>query len=201
LTGRWLSVRLAAGHPSSEPTEVAMSLAPLISALPAYAADIGRNLSTLAAETVLTDQQKWGTFVASAHAVATPTVVKAIEAAAREAGLAEEALTAAKTAAAIMGMNNVYYRAIHVMQNPEYRTLRTGLRMNVLTSPGVAKADFELWELAVSAIHGCGACLDAHEGALKRQAVPATAIQAALRIAAVTHAVSRLVAGEEAAAA
>ncbi len=62
------------------------------------------------------------------------------------------------------------------------------------------RADFELWELAVSAINGCGACLDAHEAELKTLGVPAVGIQAALRIASVVHAVSRVTAAEEAAA-
>ena len=94
-----------------------MSLDALREALPAYAKDLSLNLSSLAGETLLNDQQKWGTFVASAHAVGVPQVVKAIEAAAREAGLSEEAFAAAKAAAAIMAMNNVYYRALHLMEN------------------------------------------------------------------------------------
>ena len=122
------------------------------------------------------------------------------ESTALHSGLSDEARTAAKTAAAIMGMNNVYYRAIHLMQTDEFRHMRTGLRMNVLANPGVQKADFELWALAVSAIHGCGACLDAHEGALKTHGMTAAQIQVALKIAAVTHAVSRVIAGEEASA-
>ncbi|HZZ34674.1 MAG TPA: carboxymuconolactone decarboxylase family protein [Caulobacteraceae bacterium] len=178
-----------------------MSLDALHEMLPAYAKDLSLNLTSLASETLLTEQQKWGAFVASAHAVATPRVVKAIEAAAAEAGLSEGAKTAAKTAAAIMGMNNIYFRALHIMANHEYRHLPARLRMNVLANPGVEKVDFELWELAVSAIHGCGSCLDAHEAALKKHGVPATGIQAALRIASVVHAVSRVVAAEEAAAA
>ena len=177
------------------------SLDALRDALPPYAKDLGLNLGSLAAETILTDQQKWGCFLASAYAVATPLVVHSIGAAAAEAGLSEEAMTAAKTAAAIMGMNNVYYRAIHIMENHEYRHLPARLRMNVLSNPGAPKTDFELWELAVSAIHGCGACMDAHESALKTHGVPATAIQAALRIGAVVHAVSRVMAAEAAAAA
>jgi alkyl hydroperoxide reductase subunit D len=176
-----------------------MSLDALRERIPAYAKDLSLNLSSLASETLLSDQQKWGAFVASAHAVATPAVVQAIEAAAAEAGLSETAITAAKTAAAIMGMNNIYYRALHIMENAEYRTLPARLRMNILANPGVDKADFELWELAVSAIHGCGACLDAHEGALKKHGVSAQQVQAALRIAAVTHAVSRVMAAEAAA--
>jgi alkyl hydroperoxide reductase subunit D len=176
-----------------------MSLEALRESLPAYAKDLNLNLSTLAAESVLTDQQKWGCFVASAHAVGVPAVVRALEAAAAEAGLSETAKTAAKAAAAIMGMNNIYYRALHLMHNPEYRTLPARLRMNILANPGVEKLDFELWAMAVSAINGCGACLDAHEGELKKRGAANTAIQASLRIAAVVNAVSRVLAGEAAA--
>jgi alkyl hydroperoxide reductase subunit D len=178
-----------------------MSLDALRETLPAYAKDLSLNLSSLASETVLTDQQKWGAFVASAYASGQPAVVKAVEISATAAGLSPEAMTAAKAAAAIMGMNNVYYRAIHLLSNKEYATLPARLRMNVLANPGVDKADFELWSTAVSAVNGCGMCLDAHEAELKKHAVPAQQIQAALRIAAVVNAVSQVLAGEVAAAA
>ena len=176
-----------------------MSLDALRDTLPAYAKDLSLNLSSLAAETTLTDQQKWGAFVASAHAVGQPAVVKAVEAAADAAGLSAEAKTAAKAAAAIMGMNNVYYRSLHLLSNPEYRTLRAGLRMNVIANPGVEKADFELWSTAVSAINGCGMCLDSHEEELRKRGVPNVNVQAAIRIAAVVNAVSHVLAGEAAA--
>jgi alkyl hydroperoxide reductase subunit D len=175
-----------------------MSLDALRERLPAYAKDISLNLSSLAAETLLSDQQKWGAFVASAHAVGQPDVIRAVEAAAIDAGLSVEALTAAKAAAAIMGMNNVYYRSLHLLSNGEYKTLPARLRMNVLANPGVDKADYELWCTTVSAINGCGACLDAHEEELKKRGVPNTQIQAALRIGAVVNAVSRAIAAEAA---
>jgi alkyl hydroperoxide reductase subunit D len=178
-----------------------MSLDTLREALPAYAKDISLNLSSLASETVLSDQQKWGAFVASAYATGVPAVVKAVEAAADAAGLSSEAKTAAKAAAAIMGMNNVYYRSLHLLSNGEYKTLPARLRMNVLANPGVDKADFELWSTAVSAVNGCGMCLDAHEAELKTHGVPAPSIQAALRIAAVINAASRIIAAETALAA
>ena len=178
-----------------------MSMDDLRAALPAYAKDLSLNLSSLAAETLLNDQQKWGAFVASAHAVGQPVVVRNLEAAARAAGLSEDALTAAKAAAAIMGMNNVYYRALHLIANAEYQTLPAKLRMNILANPGVEKVDFELWSTAVSAINGCGMCLDSHEAELRKHNVPNTHIQAALRIGAVVNAVSRVLAGEAAAAA
>ena len=178
-----------------------MSLDALRESLPPYAKDLSLNLSSLAAETTLSDQQKWGAFVASAHAVGQPEVIRAVEAAADAAGLSAEANTAAKAAAAIMGMNNVYYRSLHLISNPEYRTLPARLRMNLLANPGVEKVDFELWSTAVSAVNGCGMCLDSHEGELKKHGVPAQQIQAALRIAAVINAVSRVITGEQAAAA
>lgn len=177
-----------------------MSLDALREALPAYAKDISLNLSSLAGETLLTDQQKWGAFVASAHAVGVPAVVRNIEAAARAAGLGDEALNAARGAAAIMAMNNVYYRSLHLMKNKEYATLPARLRMNLLANPGVDKVDFELWSTAVSAVNGCGMCLDAHEAELKKHGVPNTSVQAALRIAAAVNAASRVIAGEMAAA-
>lgn len=175
-----------------------MSLDAVREALPAYAKDLSLNLSSLAGETLLTDQQKWGCFVAAAHAVGTPLVVKNIEAAADAAGLSPEAKTAAKAAAAIMGMNNVYYRALHLLHNQEYRTLPARLRMNVIANPGVDKTDFELWSLTVSAINGCGMCLDAHEAELKKRGMPAANIQAGMRIGAVVNAASRVIAGEAA---
>ena len=176
-----------------------MSLDALRETLPAYAKDLSLNLSSLANETVLSDQQKWGSFLASAHAVGQGDVIRAVEAAAEAGGLSPEAATAAKAAAAIMGMNNVYYRALHLLSNPEYRTLPARLRMNVIANPGVDKADFELWCTAVSAVNGCGACLDSHEAELKKAGTPAQQIQAAIRIAAVVNAVSRVLQAEAAA--
>ncbi|HEY9234177.1 MULTISPECIES: carboxymuconolactone decarboxylase family protein [Phenylobacterium] len=178
-----------------------MSLDALCESLPAYAKDLSANLENLASETVLTEQQKWGAFVAAAYAVGTPQVVRAINEAARQAGLSPEATAAARAAAAVMGMNNVYYRSLYLISNPEYRTMPAKLRMNVLADPGVPKVDFELWSAAVSAVNGCGMCLDAHETELRRSKTPSPSIQAALRIAAVVKAVSGVISAEAAAVA
>lgn len=177
-----------------------MSIDALKDRIPDYAKDLKLNLSSLAAETALTEQQRAGTFVASALASRNAVVTEALTAT-FGAQLSPEALTAAKAAAAIMGMNNIYYRFTHLASAPDYKTMPAKLRMNVIGKPGVEKADFELWCLAVSAINGCGACLDAHEEELKRRSAPSAAIQAALRIAAVVHAVSRVLAVEAAGAA
>lgn len=170
-----------------------MSIDALRDKLPAYAKDVAHNLCTLAEETLLSDQQKWGCFLACAYAIGQGEVIRAIEDAAK---LGEEAKTAAKAAAAVMGMNNVYYRAVHLMKNPEYGTMPVRLRMSVIGKPGVEKVDFELWCLAVSAVNGCGLCLDSHDEVLRKHAVPAQHVQAALRIAAVVNAASRVLAAE-----
>jgi alkyl hydroperoxide reductase subunit D len=171
-----------------------MALEALSHALPPYARDVGANLVAIAAEQVLTEPQKWGCFVAAAHAVATPAVVQAVGAAAVAAGLSAAQAAAAKGAAAIMAQNNIYFRALSLLKNPDYRALRSRLRMSITFDPGVPKDDFDLWCVAVSAIHGCPDCLDAHEGALRSRGVSAEAVQTALRIAAVVHAASRVVA-------
>ena len=175
-----------------------MSIEALRNALPAYAHDVGVNLAAIAGETTLTVPQKWGAFVAAAHAVGEPVTLRAVRAAAVAAGLSDAAASAAKTAAALMAMNNVYFRALHLMENGAYRRLPARLRRNLLAHPGADKVDFELWELVVSAINGCGACLDAHEAELRKRGVPAEAITAALRIAAVVNAAARVLAAEAA---
>ena len=177
-----------------------MSIETLKAALPDYAKDLKLNLSTLLTEPALTGQQRAGTFVASALAARNPTLIAAILAE-MAPQLTPEALAAAKAAASVMAMNNIYYRFTHLTSAPEYRTMPAKLRMNVIGKPGVEKADFELWSLAVSAINGCGMCIDAHEHELRKAGITAEAIQAAVRIAAVVHAIAATLDGEEAVAA
>jgi alkyl hydroperoxide reductase subunit D len=171
-------------------------IAALAETLPPYAADIARGLSALAAETTLTGQQKWGTYLASACAAAVPAVLQATEAAAVAGGLNDAVRASAKGAAAVMAQNNVYFRAVSLLKNQEYRAMRSGLRMNIVFNPGFPKDDFDLWCVAVSAINGCPDCLDSHEGDLRKRGVSAEAVQAALRIASVVHATGRVLAAE-----
>jgi len=172
-----------------------MSIDTLQTLIPAYARDLSLNLTNLLSETVLSDQQKWGAFLSCAHAVGVPAVVRHIEAAAAQV-ITPEAVTASKAAAAIMGLNNVYFRALHLMQNKEYEKMRAGLRMNILANPGVDKVDFELWSLAVSAVNACGLCMDSHEKVLRNHEVTAVQVQAALRIAATVNAISAVIRAE-----
>lgn len=177
-----------------------MSIERLKESLPEYAKDQKLNLSSLLNDAVLNEQQRWGTLMASALAARNPRVIAAIEADARM-HLSPEALAAAKAAASVMAMNNVYYRFLHLVNDPDYRSMPAKLRMNVIAKPGVEKVDFELWSLAVSAVNGCGTCIEAHDRVLKQHGVSKEAIQQAVRIAAVVHAVAATLDGEDALAA
>ncbi|MFC9848787.1 alkyl hydroperoxide reductase [Streptomyces sp. NPDC060223] len=165
-----------------------MSLDELKSAVPDYAKDLRRNLGTVIDDSCLTRQQLWGTVLVCAIASRSPRVLRELAPEAR-ANLSVEAYTAARSAAAFMAMNNVFHRTRHLLSDPEYGKLRAGLRMNVIGDPGVEKVDVELWSVAVSAINGCGACLDSHEQTLRRAGVDRETIQEAFKIASVVQAV------------
>jgi alkyl hydroperoxide reductase subunit D len=173
-----------------------MSLDALRQRLPEYAKDLKLNLGSLATETLLTPQQRAGTFVASALASRNAEVTQALVAEFAP-HLSPEALTAAKAAAAIMAMNNVYYRFTHLVGG-QYPTMPARLRMNVMAKPGVDKLDFELWSLAVSAVNGCGMCMESHERVVVAGGLSREQAQAAVRIAAVVHATAAVLDGEDA---
>ncbi|MCW3845672.1 carboxymuconolactone decarboxylase family protein [Sphingomonas sp. LB-2] len=166
-----------------------MSLKAFAEALPDFAKDIRLNAGSLANDQTLGDQRKYGLLLACAHGTGYRPLVEAVEAEA-EGKLSPEAANAARSAAAVMAMNNVYYRFTHLASNDEYSRMPARLRMNVIGAPGIDKADFELFSLAVSAMNGCGMCIDAHEKVLKQHGVPAQVVQDAVRYGAVLKAVA-----------
>ena len=169
-----------------------MALNELKLQLPDYAKDLRLNLDSVLSEhgaPGLTQKQialmALASAIASRHEPLTQTIAQF---AAQHAIDAE--LNGARAAAAMMAMNNIYYRFTHLVGNEEFATMRAGLRMNVMANPGGSKIDFELASLAVSAINGCGRCMESHEKTLRKHEVSAQAIQSAVRIAAVIHAVA-----------
>ena len=174
-----------------------MSIESLKERLPSYAKDIKLNLSNITGSTALNAQQVWGAVLASALAARNPDVIAAVSAESA-AHLSPQAQEAAKAASAIMAMNNIYYRAVHLLGDAELSRMPARLRMTVIANPGVDKLDFELWSLAVSAVNGCGMCLEAHAREVKAKGATREAIQDVLRIAAVVHAVAAVLDGEAA---
>jgi alkyl hydroperoxide reductase subunit D len=166
-----------------------MSLDSLIDSIPAYAKDLKLNFSSVVRQqTDLTDQQLWGTVVACAMASRNQDLTAAaLEEAAKF--MTPQALEAAKSASAIMAMNNIFYRFTHLASNEKYATMRAGLRMNVIRTHGIDQLDFELWCTAVSAMNGCGACVDSHEKVLRDKGFGEEKIIAAIRVASVLHAI------------
>ena len=160
--------------------------------IPDYAKDLRLNLSSVLTPQGapgLTEAQLWMTALASAIASRNAELIRVVEAAASQKLEAVQA-EAARAAAAIMGMNNVYYRFLHLVEDAEYRTMPARLRMNVIGNPGIDKLEFELLSLAVSAVNGCGMCVTAHERKLREGGTSREAIQSAVRIASVMHAVA-----------
>ncbi|HET7133138.1 MAG TPA: carboxymuconolactone decarboxylase family protein [Gammaproteobacteria bacterium] len=169
-----------------------MDLTELKSLIPEHAKDLKLNVSSvLSAEGApgLSWQQILALALASAVAARNPVLLRQIETVVLPR-LDAAQVNAARAAAAIMGMNNIYYRFVHLVGNDEYAKLPAKLRMNVIGNPGVDKADFELYSLAVSAINGCGACVAAHEKVVRKAGVTAEGVQSAVRIAAVIHGIA-----------
>lgn len=170
-----------------------MSIKDLRAALPGFAKDIKLNLGSVLTEegsAGLTQSQIAMIALGSAYATKDRTVIEGLLGSA-EAVLSDTDITAVKAATAIMAMNNVYYRFTHLVSDKSYGTLPAKLRMNVMANPGIEKIDFELISLAVSAIEGCGLCIDSHVAVIAKHGVSKEGIQSAIRIAATINATAQ----------
>lgn len=166
-----------------------MSLNQIIDKIPDYGKDIRLNLETVlttAGAPGLTENQIAGVALACAYAVLDKELSHNIEA--HFSTVDPTVVTAAKSAATIMGMNNIYYRFLHLSEDKEFSKMPAKLRMNVIGRPGIDKVDFELMSLAVSAISGCGMCINSHVAEVKKAGVSNEGIQSAVRIASVINA-------------
>jgi alkyl hydroperoxide reductase subunit D len=75
--------------------------------LPDYAKDLKLNLSSLLSDAVLSEQQRWGTLLATALASRNAKLIAAVSHDAAQ-HLSPAAVAAAKAAASIMALNNNY---------------------------------------------------------------------------------------------
>ena len=170
-----------------------MSIKTIRQQLPDYAKDTKLNLGKyVGGDDVegLTLNQAYSIALASAYATKHADVIAAVAGQVSDT-LSEAEVTAAKAAATIMGMNNVYYRFVHLASDNEYGKLPAGLRMNIIGNPGVEKVDFELMSLAVSAINGCGMCIDAHIHEVTKAGITKQGVQSTVRIASVLNAAAQ----------
>lgn len=168
-----------------------MSLTHIKDSLGDYAKDIKLNLSKILTKDGsqgLNELQIFGIALACSYSLKHEALVNAILA---EAGdiLDDAHKNAAKAAATIMAMNNIYYRFVHLTEDKEFAHMPAGLRMQVIMNSGIDKVDFELYALAISAINGCGMCMDSHVKTVVSHAISKTGVQSAVKIASVLHAV------------
>lgn len=167
-----------------------MGLQQLKDSIPDYGRDIRLNLeSVLSPEGSpgLTARQIWGVALACAHALTDAELTRALLADGA-AHLDDATVEASRAAATIMAMNNVYYRAQHLMEDAELKKMPARLRMNVIGKPGIEKIDFELMSLAVSAIGGCGQCMTSHLNVVRAAGISNEGVQSSLKIASVLNA-------------
>jgi alkyl hydroperoxide reductase subunit D len=155
--------------------------------LPDSARDIRLNLQTVFQSTTLAPAQLWGTAVASAIASRNREIARAVLADA-EGQVDANVIEDARAAAALMGMNNVYYRFRHMVGKEIYSTKPARLRMNWMARPASNKVDFELFCLAVSAINGCEMCIRSHEQVVTEGGVTEDQVNDAVRVAATINA-------------
>ena len=165
-------------------------------AMPEAARDVKLNLQAVLQPGSLSPAQRWGVAVASATAARHPALRDALVADAR-AEVGEEVVEDARAAAVLMAMNNVYYRFRHMVGKPSYAEKPARLRMNRLVKPLTSRVDFELVCLAVSAINGCQACVQAHERVVVEGGLSEEQVNDAVRIAATVSAAAVALEREE----
>lgn len=168
---------------------VANPIQELAARLPEAARDIKVNFKNIFAGKVLEPSVNYGIALAVAYNEGHGELSQAIIAEGRAQGVLDEAtLEDAKAAAALMSMNNVYYRFRHLIGKESYNQMPARLRMQRIAKPATDKNTFELFSLAVSAVNGCGMCMQSHEAILVQHGVSEEAVNEAIRIAAITRA-------------
>ena len=101
---------------------------------------------------------------------------------------------AAKTAASLMGMNNLYYPFVEMTEDADLKGLPPGLRMNAYaTHGGVSKKKFEMYALAASIVGKCHFCVKNHYDVLKKEGMTVLELQAVGKIAAVVGAINKII--------
>lgn len=163
------------------------SVEALRTTIPDVAKDIKLNLQSVLQPGALTPAQRWGVAIASAVAARNHALRDALIA---DAGAEIDAavIDDAVAAAALMAMNNVYYRFRHLVGKPSYSQMPARLRMQRIAKPMTNKADFELFCLAVSAINGCEMCIRSHEEVVLKGGLSEEQVHDAIRVAATVNA-------------
>lgn len=160
--------------------------------IPDYAKDIRLNLDGVIARSSLAPDDALGVALAAAFAAKSTPLVALFK-----AQLPELQANAALTAAALMGMNNVWYPFVEMADDAELKTVRPELRMNAYASSGgVEKKQFEAFALAASIVGKCHFCVASHHALLKKEGLTTQQLRDIGRIAAVVNAAAQTLAAQ-----
>ncbi len=159
----------------------------LLAKLSPEASDLVTNAQRVLAGESLNAEQTWGTALAAAYFIRHSELTTAILADAQAAGLSDDAIKDAKGAAALMGMNTVYFRFRHLMKADAYNKMPFNLSMKRMQQVATSKENFELFSIGPAALAGCELCLQAHEAAVKKGGMSEANVHDAVRIASVLH--------------
>lgn len=163
--------------------------------VPDYAKDARLNLDATIARSTLPANEAAGVALAAAYAAKNARLVALIRA---SGALDEVEVNGALTAAALMGMNNVWYPYVEMAHDPELKARPAQLRMQAYaTHGGVDKRLFELYALAASIVGKCHFCVQSHYAALKDSGMSVDQLRDVGRIAAVVAAAANAIAVEE----
>ena len=164
-----------------------MSVSNIKQAIPDYAKDLRINLENIfnpENSFGLSEKQVFGTALSVAWACKNSFLSGEIQESSQNI-LSDQDKEGIKTAVSLMGMNNVYYRSLHLCEDAELSKRPAGLRMMMMKSHGLDQLDFEIYALAVSCLSGCGMCIKSHVAKLKQESLALSAIQQVIKIAAV----------------
>jgi lipoyl-dependent peroxiredoxin subunit D len=163
--------------------------------IPDYAKDVRLNVGTVVGRSSLEPEAALGVALAAAYAAKCRPIVDAIRGSGQ---MSETEAKGALSAAALMGMNTVWYPYVDMANDPELKTQRAELRMTVYgTHGGIDRQRFELYALAASIVGKCHFCIASHYKLLKESGMSALQLRDAGRIAAVIAAAAHVLAIEE----
>jgi alkyl hydroperoxide reductase subunit D len=164
--------------------------------IPDYAKDVRLNLDAVLARSSLDAADALGAGLAAAYAARSKPLIDAIR---NSGALSDVDVNAVLSAAALMGMNNVWYPYVEMADDPDLKTQRAELRMNAYaTHGGVDKKRFELFALAASIVGKCHFCVQSHYKMLKENGFTAQQLRDVGRIAAVITAAALVLDAEQA---
>jgi alkyl hydroperoxide reductase subunit D len=162
----------------------------LLQKLPEEAVDLVANAQRVLGGESLNTIQTWGCALASAYFIRQPELIASILTDAKAAGLNQEHLSDAKGAAALMGMNTVYFRFRHIMHTEAYTQKAFNLRMTRMQQVATDQTHYELYSIGPAALAGCELCLKAHEAAVKKGGLNEDNVHDAVRIASVLNGIA-----------